>query len=152
MGFSFPIFLIGISREEVAIRNLPERHLCSDYEGCCVGNTGHYLVIPAWFLPLEADFRTTFRPHVSYSGVSSFSFWKPAAQYNLLQQFYLAQALLRDLFLSPPTAQHHPPTWEEGLGTRLYLPWILFSLPEEFLSLNLLHKWILVIHKIILRY
>lgn len=41
MGFSFPMFIIGISREEVAIRKFPELHSSPDYEGLCVGNTGH---------------------------------------------------------------------------------------------------------------
>lgn len=59
MGFSFPILLIGISRKEVAIMNLLELHPCAEYEGRCAGNTGHYLIISAWFLSLKADFRTT---------------------------------------------------------------------------------------------
>lgn len=41
MELDFPIFLIRISREEVAIRNFPELHPCSDYDGLCVGNTGY---------------------------------------------------------------------------------------------------------------
>lgn len=41
MGFRFPMFIIGILREEVAIRKFPELHSSSDHEGLYVGNTGH---------------------------------------------------------------------------------------------------------------
>lgn len=41
MGFSFPMFIIEISREEVAIRKFLELSPSSDHEGLCVGNTGH---------------------------------------------------------------------------------------------------------------